>query len=318
MFGVSRSAIRVTAGPLGIYRSEFCMKLVSRLVSALLLVGLAVSAARADEANVAVPAGQRVFTAGHSFHMPIATPLADICRLAGIDHKVAGTQSIGGSTVTQHWNLPDGKNKAKKALAAGEVDVLTLSPNVLMPDPAIDQFTALLLEHNPAGRVYVQVSWVPRDATLLPGFKNASRDKTAIDYLRNVTAPYADKVRDQVKAINSVYTEKLKRQVVFVVPVGQAVTTLREKVVKGEVPGISKQSELFRDDLGHGKELIGLLNAYCHFAAIYGKSPVGLPTPAVLQKANLGANTDKVNRLLQEIAWQEVTKEPLSGVTATP
>ena len=290
------------------------MKVHLRIFAMLLSVVLLAPHARADEAKSAPPAGVRVFTAGHSFHMPIVTPMAEIAKSAGIDHKIAGAQSIGGSTVTQHWDLPDDKNKARKALSAGEVDVLTLSPHFKLPDPAIDKFTALLLEHNPSGRVLLQCSWMPRDGSVLPGFKNAARDDIKPEQLRVVLAAYDEKLHEQAKAINAQYAEKVKRQVAFVVPVGEAVTILREKVVKGEVPGITKQSELFRDDLGHGKEPIYLLNAYCHYAVIYGKSPVGLPTPPAFKKANLGENTDKMNTLLQEIAWQAVTAEPLSGV----
>lgn len=298
------------------------LKAVRFLLCAIALIAAVPVAVRAEsKASPPSPAAQaakpvRVFTAGHSFHMPIVTPLGEIAKSAGLDHVVAGSQSIGGSTVSQHWALPDDKNKAKKALGTGEADVLTLSPHLLLPDPAIDKFTALLLEHNPNGRVLVQASWMPRDGRLLPGFKNAARDDTKPDQLRAIGKPYADKIHEQVTAINAAYAEKAKRQIAFVVPTAEAVTLLRERVVKGEVPGIAKQSELFRDDLGHGKEPIYLLNAYCHFAVIYGKSPVGLPSPAAFKKANLGDNTDKVNRILQEIAWQAVTGEPLSGVKA--
>ena len=79
--------------------------------------------------------GQRVFSAGHSFHMPMPGPLDQIAKSAKIEgHRIYGIQSLGGSTVTQHWNLADDKDKARKALKTGEVDVLTLSPHLLMPD----------------------------------------------------------------------------------------------------------------------------------------------------------------------------------------
>ena len=88
-------------------------------------------------------------------------------------------------------------------------------------------------------------------------------------------------------------------------PVGQAVLSLREKVIKDEVPGIKKQNELFSDALGHARPAIMVLDAYCHYAVIYRRSPVGLPTPKV---------TDELNQLLEELAWEAVTKHPLSGV----
>ena len=281
----------------------------------LLTLLLAALGARAV-ADTTLPKGLRVFIAGHSFHMPIVQPLDQIARSAGIPgHKIAGKQGIGGSTVTQHWDRPDSTNEARKAIRAGEVDVLTLSPNRLLPDPAIAKFTALLLEHNANGRVTVQASWFPLDG---PGndksFKNAQRDTADPTLFRKTWAPMTEKVRDQVKELNAKFAAQYQRPVVFVVPVGDAVIRLRERVVKGEVPGIAKQSDLFRDDLGHGKAPISLLTAYCHYAVIYGRNPTGLPTPEALKSAGLGENTDKVNRVLQEVAWEAVMAEPLSGV----
>src|SRR5262249_34753117 len=160
-------------------------------------------------------------------------------------------------------------------------------PHFLVPDPAIDKFTALLLEHNPDGRVTVQASWYPMDG---PGndrraFKNAQRDTADPSSFRKTWAPAEDKLRAQAKALNEQFAAQYRRPVVFLVPVGDAVIRLRERVVKGEVPGITKQSELFRDDLGHGKAPISVLTAYCHYAVIYGRNPVGLPVPAALQAA---------------------------------
>jgi hypothetical protein len=277
-----------------------------------------VSPALAEPAKLPAtrPTSQRVFVAGHSFHVPIAAILVQITKGSGVDHIAAGQQMIGGSTVTQHWNLPDDRNKAKAALKAGKVDVLTLSPHLQLPDEAIDKFADLLLEHNPNARVTVQASWMPRDGVLLGNFNNAMRDKTDIAALRKLSTPWTDKGRAQVKAINGRYAERMHRDVAFIVPVGEAVLRLRERVAKGEVPGIAKQSDLFRDDLGHGKEAIYLLNAYCHYTVIYGRSPVGLPVPEMLTRAGLGENAAKVNAILQEIAWSAVIDEPASGVKA--
>src|SRR4051794_4605021 len=100
---------------------------------------------------------------------------------------------------------------------------------------------------------------------------------------------------------------------VFVVPVGQAVNALRAKIIAGQAPGLETQNDLFTDAIGHVKAPVMALNAYCHFAVIYQRSPVRLPMPAVLAK---GKYDEKLNRLLQELAWQAVTQHPLSGVRA--
>jgi hypothetical protein len=262
--------------------------------------------------------GLRVFTAGHSFHVPMAGILTQMAKSAGLDeHRQGGPQSIGGSTVSQHWALPDAKDKARKAIAAGDVDVLTLSPYFQIPDDAIDKYVDLLLTHNPAGRVTVQASWVPRDGRMLdPSFKNAQRDAADLAVIRKLGDGYADLLRKQVTATNDRWAAKAGRPVIFIVPVGEAVTRLRERVAKGEVPGIAKQADLFRDELGHGKEPLYVLVAYCHYAVIYGRSPVGLPVPDALAKAKLGENAEAVNRVLQTIAWEAAVAEPASGVTA--
>ena len=284
-----------------------------RLFGGLLILTLASLGLSQDTATP--PAGQRVFIAGHSFHMPIVQPLGQIAKSAGIkDHVLAGTQSIGGSTVTQHWEKPDAMNAAKKALRAGKVDVLTLSPHLKIPDEGIDHFVELLLEHNPKGRVTVQASWLPYSDQLgaLLGYKDDDRDQTDLAKLRKATEFVLGKLRADVKSINDRCAEKQKRAVVFVVPTGDALLRLRERIAKGTVPGITKQSSLFSDAMGHTNAPVGVLNAYCHFAVIYGRSPVGLPAPASL--TGLGDNTAKANRVLQECAWEAVTKEPMSGV----
>jgi hypothetical protein len=58
------------------------------------------------------------------------------------------------------------------------------------------------------------------------------------------------------------------------------------------------------------------LVAYCHFAVIYRRTPVGLPIPLVLERAKNPEWDAKLNRLLQELAWDAVTHHPLSGVKA--
>lgn len=261
--------------------------------------------------------GQRVFVCGHSFHMPVAGMLPEIEKLAGIrDHQPVGQQRMSGSTVTQHWNLAEDQNLLKKALRAGTVDVLTLSPTAQLPDEGIDKFTEMALEHNAKVRILVQASWVGFDSpTANPRtFKNEQRDVAKPNDLRTVYDPFYKIMCDQVRNLNDKHQDQQMRQVVYVVPVAYAVIALREKVAEGEVPGIARQSELFRDDRGHGKPAIYLLAAYCNYAIIYGRSPVGLPAPAALKRDVKAEHVEHLNRLLQEIAWDTVTSHPLAGV----
>src|SRR5262245_45420593 len=109
-------------------------------LSLFLLICALPSAARADEAA----AGLRVFYTGHSFHMFVPGRMTQIAKAAGLsEYHLAGRQSLGGSRVQQHWDLPADRNQAKQALAKGGVDVFTMSPHVRIPDEGIDRFVDL-------------------------------------------------------------------------------------------------------------------------------------------------------------------------------
>jgi hypothetical protein len=182
-----------------------------------------------------------------------------------------------------------------------------------LPDPGIENFAKLALENNPNIRVTVQEFWLPFDEydsqNPLKGRMVDHNAPTAAE-LRKRHEPYFQSIDDYVKELN----KKFDKQVLYVVPAGQAVIALREKINVFQAPGLKVQAELFTDAIGHAKPPLQVLVAYCHFAVIYRKSPVGLPVPAALGKSN--ADVEKLNRLLQELAWDAVTKHPLSGVKA--
>jgi hypothetical protein len=257
--------------------------------------------------------GLRVFSAGHSFHMFVPKMLAELAGAAGIaGHRQAGVSSIGGSYVHQHWDVADEKNSLKAALRAGQVDVLTLSP-IYLPDDGIENFVRLGLEHRPDIRVTVQEFWLPFDVFDVnykkrrPGPVDRS-SRTAAE-LRSINEPYFRSMDDHVRALN----QKFGRQVVHVVPVGQAVLALRTRIIGGAAPGLKRQDDLFTDAIGHATPPLQWLTAYCHFAVIYRRSPAGLPCPQALARE---AHGEALNRLLQALAWEAVKSHPLSGIQA--
>jgi hypothetical protein len=278
------------------------------LASAWLLAlhGLSAPAAEAEP----VEKGRRVFSAGHSFHTFMPKMLAELARTAGIsDHKQLGISGIGGSYVYQHWNVEDDKNTLKKALRGGQVDVLTLSP-IYLPDDGIENFAKLGLEHNPAIRVTIQEFWLPFDVFDVNYKKKrpelVDRNSRTVEQLRSINEPYFKSMDDHVQALN----QKLGKQAVFVVPVGQASLALRAKIIAGEAPGLKQQNDLFSDPIGHATPPMQWLTAYCHFAVIYRRSPVGLPCPPELKERG----GEPLNHLLQQLAWDTVKAHPLSGV----
>lgn len=260
--------------------------------------------------------GQRVFSTGHSFHMFVPGILRELAASAGIkDHAQVGNSGIGGSRVIQHWDVADDKNTAKKALIEGKIDVLTMSP-IYLPDDGIAKFVELGLKHNPNMRFTIQEFWLPFDI-YEPGYQKkrpekVDRNSRTIEQMRKAHEPYFKSMDDHARELN----KKHNKSVVYVVPVGQAVILLREKIIEGKAPTLKNQDDLFTDAIGHVKAPVQALNAYCHYAVIYRKSPVGLPVPNVMTKGKEPFPDEKLNRLLQELAWQAVTAHPLSGVKA--
>lgn len=286
------------------------------VVSLLVLVSK-ISAADTTPKTVAPASdikGLRVLTCGHSFHVWVVPMLTELAKNAGITgHQVAGVSSIGGSTVSKHWQVVDEKNIAKPALREGKADVLTLAP-IWLPDPGIENFATLAVQGNPNIRITVQEYWLPNDE-YVPVYplevrkkKGMDRNATVLADLKSAQEKYDRDIEEHVKALN----QKLGKDAMVIVPVGRAVVALREKIAAGQAPGITSQAELFTDSWGHPTEPIKALSAYCHFAVIYKRSPVGLPRPAILAKKP--AWDDKLNRLLQELAWDAVTNHPMSGV----
>ena len=261
-----------------------------------------------------ISTGLRVFTCAHSFHLFIPQLLSEIATTAGIQgHTIVGVSKIGGSMAIQHWNVPDATNEAKKALIAGNVDVLTISC-MAHPDDGIANFAKLGFAHNPNIRVTVQEIWIPQDHW--PFDYHQKLNKSPLDFNKSTVAdlkkaydPYAKEMADYVNALNT----SLGKQVVFLVPDGAAAIALREKIIAGTAPGLTMQSDLFGDWWGHPKEALKLLSGYCHYAVIYRRSPVGLPTPP--SAASLDRLDQGLVPLLQKLAWNAVIHDPLSGVT---
>ena len=288
----------------------------------LLFLLLLTSAAWSQEAKpqekpaastAAITTGQKVYSMGHSFHYFMPPILADIAKAAEIkDHKQVGMSAIGGSRIIQHWDVADDKFKAKETLKAGGADVFTMAP-IYLPDDGIENFVALAFEGNPNVRITIQEFWLPYDAYTPPVLKSpgpVDHNAQKISELREKHNQYFAALDEHVQLLR----KKHGKETIFVAPVGQAVLALREQIVDGKVAGLTKQGDLFTDDIGHATPPLQALVAYVHYSVTYRQSPVGLPVPAVLGGGKNEKYSPELVKQLQEIAWQAATTHPLSGV----
>jgi len=311
------------------------------LLAALALVACTTTSTR-DVALAPITQGQKYAMATHSFNVFIGPtrsrdanaevkpgPLAALAAERGkAGHQNMAVQMIGGSTPMQHWNQGNGddsKNIAKVALSKGGLDVFTLSPNALMPEPGIDLFGDLVIKTNPNARILVQNSWSAWDGngstpsvggTRNTTFKNEDHNKADIATIDSWLAAlenkggYMERLRAQLAGIN----QRANKNMTFVVPSSVSVYTLRKEILKGTVPGIKLQSEIFRDAMGHPNTPVVNLVTYTWYAAMYRESPIGL-------KALIDPNdptSAQRELMLQQIAWNAVVGEPMSGVKGKP
>jgi hypothetical protein len=257
------------------------------------LVALAAPAAGAPPGKPAPPIekGQHVYTTGNSFQVFVDAHLKWMTDAAGIKGHLRGGDP----------------------LAVVKVDVVACNPWFRIhdqPDKSLEDLTERALKHNPDVRLLAQVGWLPYDDPIFP---MSEKDRAKTDWgarssedVRKIHESYIKNAREQVQAINRHHG----KQVVYIVPVAQAVIALREKIKAGEAAGLKSADDLFSDSIGHARPPLELLNGYCHFAVIYRRSPVGLK----LQ----GVKDEKLHLLLQELAWEAVSKEPLSGLRVEP
>ncbi len=95
--------------------------------------------------------------------------------------------------------------------------------------------------------------------------------KTTVEQIPKLNVNSVKLYEEQVDKIN----KETGHTVIWIIPTDQANEALRIKVAKNEFRGVDKQSQLFRDPIGHPGPVLQALNSYVHFATIYGVSSGG-------------------------------------------
>ena len=253
-------------------------------------------AAPAQEPKPSRPNGLRVMFNGNSWFNFVPGGVADQVKAAGIEG---------------HKEVRFPKPNDFSPIEAGEVDVYAHGVHWWMEVPWVhginaEKIVEMGLKANPNFRAYYHAAWLVGDG-------RANEIKTTADYdnskLTDVQAAL-DKTRKPVEAIVDKLNDKFGKRVVFLVPIGDATVKLRDMVLDGKYPGVKKQSELWSDAMPHAGVHVMALSGYCHFAAIYRTSPVGLKISRWKEL------TDEQHTILQKLAWETVSKYSYAGVAA--
>ena len=263
----------------------------------------------------------KVYHLGHSLvgrDMP-----AMLAQLAEHDHA---SQLGWGTPLEAHWELDeaiqgfdvenahDHYRDAKEALASGEFDAFVLTEMVEI-EAAIDYFDApLYLEKwvsaarrgNPDIRVYLYETWHQLDD---PQGWLTRLDADPGRYWEGVLLAQAMAATQDMPPI-------------YVIPAGRVMAELVRRIEASDgFDGVTSREDLFarREDGSldpiHINDLGAYLVALTHYAVLYQRSPVGLPselyradgTPANAPGAALA-------ELMQETVWDVVSVLPVTGI----
>ena len=274
--------------------------------------------------SVPAPDGPlNVFHLGHSLvgrDMP-----AMLAQLAPEGHDYA-SQLGWGTPLRSHWypDVPingfEAENDhpkflpARTALEGAGFDAVVLTEMVELTDAIryhdspeyLASWAGLALAGRPDVRVYVYETWHNTDDPA--GWLKRIDDDFEDLWMERITLPAAGHLGVPI----------------YVVPGGQALAAfVRAVEAQGGVGNIQGRDALFARtpegavDTIHLSDLGAYLIALTHYAALYQRSPVGLPL--VLMRADgttADAPDDDAGALMQQVVWDVSRANPYSGIAA--
>jgi hypothetical protein len=91
------------------------------------------------------------------------------------------------------------------------------------------------------------------------------------------------------------------------IPVGHVMAALHDKMQKGQVPGFKSIWDVYNDGI-HLSPVGGYIVGATFFTAFTKENPIGLPADAY------GKLDPAVAKIIQETAWEVVSKHELAGI----
>jgi hypothetical protein len=256
-----------------------------------------------------------VYHIGHS--LVNRTMPAMLAQLAGPGHRYE-SQLGWGAPLKSHWgdapvkgfeteNAHPRYRDAREAVASGDYDALILTEMVEIRDALryhdspryLAAFAEEALKARPDVLIYLYETWHPLDDP--DGWLERLDDDLPRHWEKGLLRPALGRLPEGAR--------------IHLIPAGQALGALvREIEARGGVGNVKDRSGLFKDRI-HLNDLGNYFVALVHYAVLYHESPVGLPR-ALMRSDGTPADVPdpELARLMQEIAWEVVRSNLLSGV----
>jgi hypothetical protein len=243
-----------------------------------------------------------------------------------------GRDMIPGAPISWIWEHPrDGFQQEPfglypRALTQYQWDVLTLQPfdrHLKGKDGDLamaSSFVDLALKRSPDLQVYDYSRWCRRDKAKDGSFTLDYKKKWLRKYTRDwdgteETRDYFEKLLAELR---KAYEGRAKP--VLMIPVGDVLLELDERMKKGKVSGYCDIAEVYVDGI-HLNNVGAYVVGATFYATIFRDDPRGLTAEPYNERLNPATDRridGKLRVAIQDVVWRIVSTHPLAGIHSTP
>lgn len=236
----------------------------------------------------------------------------DIAKARGHTTKF-GRHMIAGAPLDWLWNhrsegfLEPTKTPADELLRNNKWDMLILQPFSHSIEEETDagiKYAAEAYKGNPNCRVYVFASYPE------VGKKHEFADEWEKRWLSETERRGRAKFEKVAAGITAKFPDRLP---VRIIPVGEVMYQLHQRMKEGKVPGFKHIAELFEDET-HLKAEGKYMEAVTHYATVFGEDPHGVITSGLRFWKGPYSVDPKFAAAVWDVAWEVVRTYPQSGV----
>lgn len=231
---------------------------------------------------------------------------------------VFGRHMIPGAPLAWIWEHPaDGFREEPfgyypNALPNYQWDVLTLQPFDRQLDSndgdlaMAKNYINLALPKSPNLRIYVYSRWPRRN-------ENGSLDFDE-KWLRKYTSEGngTEESRDYFEKLTSELRKAYPKiqDRIFMVPVGDVLYELNQRIKAGQVPGYTSITQVYSDGI-HFNDVGSYIVGSTFYATLFKENPKGLTA------SSYKVNNPQLVSIIQDAVWKVVSTHPMSGVKVT-
>jgi len=253
--------------------------------------------------------GYTRFHQGNSLTAEMRELFSQVAKDGGFPDDEFVAYGLAGTPIDFAWESSGSNSTYRELLQSGApYDMIELQPfkSRRRPEDEADaavQFYEVALNHSPACTLLMYYTWVntPRTYDTFAEWREAQTR-----YIDSTLVPMTDLLEGY-----------FPDNPVYVVPTGVAILALQDSIEAGKLPRFSSIDDIFHDGI-HCNSNGNYFNACVHYAAIYQRSPVGLPHYYIQDIAIFTDTvdlTDEEAAIFQRTAWDVVRNYPRTLVS---